>query len=156
MSSRRKARETLIRALYIAESRGITVDNAVSEMSDIDHEIDEGQDSDDLPLKPFGLGLDDDQKDFALILGRKIERNSETFSDTIRTVLVNWDFSRLSRIDRYIMWIALAEMKFMPDIPVRVSINEAVELARKYSSEKSPSFINGVLDAAAREMGVLN
>ncbi len=155
MSSRHKARETLLRALYLAESRGMSIDAAFVEMEDIDREIEAGVDPEDMSLEPFGLGLDDEQKEFALDLGRKIIRNGDEFNDIIRGVLQNWDFSRVSRIDRYIMWIALAEMKFLLDIPVRASINEAVELAKTYSSEKSPSFINGVLDAAARTMGAL-
>lgn len=155
MSSRRKARETLLRALYLAESRGMSIDAAFVEMEDIDREIEAGVDPEDMSLEPFGLGLDDEQKEFALDLGRKIIKNGDEFNDIIRGVLQNWDFSRVSRIDRYIMWIALAEMKFLLDIPVRASINEAVELAKTYSSEKSPSFINGVLDAAARTMGAL-
>ena len=80
---------------------------------------------------------------------------AKKLNSIIEPVLKNWDFARISRIDRYILWIALAEMLYMLDIPATVSINEAIELAKKYSSEKSPAFINGVLDAAARNMGVL-
>ena len=104
-------------------------------------------------LKPFALGLDDQQAEFAQTLAHYIVDSREQLNELIRPVLKNWDLSRISRIDRYIMWIALAEMQIMHDIPIPVSINEAIELSKKYSSEKSSSFINGVLDGVARNIG---
>ena len=156
MSSRRKAREALLRALYLGESRGITVEKAFDEMETIDSEmaLKSGED-DTLSLKPFSLGLDDKQKKFALLLARHIEQSKEEFNKNIQAVLENWDISRVSRIDRFIMWIAIAEMSFMIDIPPPVSINEAIELARKFSSHKSPAFINGILDKIGCNMGLI-
>ena len=155
MSSRRKAREVLLKILYLSESREINVDAAISEMSAIDEVIaDMTDDSEIKYLKPFSLGLDEKQEKFVITLARKIEENKDVLSDNIKPFLKNWDFSRISRIDRIIMWIALAEMLYMFDIPPAVSINEAIELAKKFSSEKSPSFINGILDTAFRNMGV--
>ncbi|HUT63822.1 MAG TPA: transcription antitermination factor NusB [Anaerolineae bacterium] len=156
MGSRRKARETLLKAFYLSESRGITIDEAFAEMKAINGEIaDISDNSDDLSLKPFALGLDNKQHAFALRLAHTIERSKELFNNHIKDVLQNWDFSRVSRIDRIIMWIALAEISSMIDIPPNVSINEAIELAKKYSSLKSPSFVNGILDSVARNMGVI-
>jgi len=153
LSSRRKAREAVLKALYLSESRGISVDMSFNEMSAIDNEIAElGSDPVIKDLKPFSLGLDEKQKVFALALAGEIEENLEIFNEHIKPVLKNWDFKRISRIDRIILWIALAEMSYMPDIPINVSINEAIELAKKFSSEKSSSFINGVLDAVAENM----
>ena len=155
MSSRRKAREVLLKILYLSESREINVDAAISEMSAIDEvNADMTDDSEIKYLKPFSLGLDEKQEKFVITLARKIEENKDVLSDNIKPFLKNWDFSRISRIDRIIMWIALAEMLYMFDIPPAVSINEAIELAKKFSSEKSPSFINGILDTAFRNMGV--
>jgi len=156
VASRRKAREALLKALYMSESRGMTVDAAFREMAEIDGVIERGEvgPGESSPA-PFSLGLDEEQKEFALALARVIERKKESFNENIRAVLENWDLRRVSRIDRFIMWIALAEMTFMLDIPLRVSINEAIELAKKYSSGKSSAFINGVLDAAARRMGLV-
>ncbi len=153
MSKRHKAREALVRALYIAECRGLSVREAFEEMEEADREIASGGLDPDAPsLKPFTLGLDEDQKRFALSIASKIEANVEDFNEKIRGVLVNWDFERVSRIDRYIMWIALAEMMFFLDIPVGVSINEAIELAKTFSTEKSPGFINGILDNLGKKM----
>lgn len=155
MSSRRKAREAVLKALYLSESRGITIDMAFNEMSAIDNKIAEmAGDPDVKKLKPFCLGLEDKQKEFAFTLASKIEENKEILNNHIKPVLKNWDLNRISRIDRIIMWIALAEMSYMLDIPVNVSINEAIELAKKFSTKKSTSFINGILDTAAGNMGV--
>ena len=124
-------------------------------MSAIDSEIAEmADDPEVINLKPFSLGLNEKQKEFAVTLTRKIEENKEILNEQIIPVLKNWDFSRISRIDRIILWIALAEILYMLDIPPIVSINEAIELAKKFSSKKSSSFINGVLDAAVQNMGI--
>ena len=155
MASRRKAREVVLKVLYLCESRVINVDTAFDEMAAIDSEIAEMEDDPEvINLKPFSLGLDEKQKVYVLALCRKIEENSEILNNHIKPVLINWDFERISRIDRIILWIALAEMLYMPDIPITVSMNEAIELAKKFSSKKSSSFINGVLDATAVNIGV--
>ena len=155
MTSRRKAREVVLKALYLCESRGINADTAFDEMSAIDSEIAKmANDPDVINLKPFSLGLNEKQKEFAATLTRKIEENKEILNEQIKPVLKNWDFSRISRIDKIILWIALAEILYMLDIPPIVSINEAIELAKKFSSKKSSSFINGVLDAAVQNMGI--
>jgi len=155
LASRRKAREVVLKALYLCESRGINADTAFDEMSAIDSEIAKmANDPDVINLKPFSLGLNEKQKEFAATLTRKIEENKEILNEQIKPVLKNWDFSRISRIDRIILWIALAEILYMLDIPPIVSIDEAIELAKKFSSKKSSSFINGVLDAAVLNMGI--
>jgi len=65
---------------------------------------------------------------------------------TIRERSENWDFSRLSLVDRNIMRIAVFEMLFLPEVPPVVSINEAVEIAIDFSGERAGSFMNGVLN----------
>lgn len=155
MSSRRKAREAVLKALYVAESRKISVKEAFDEMSDFDKQIEKTYDSEHIDnLKPFSLGLGEEQKIFAFTLAENIEINHIQLNEQIIPVLKNWDFSRISRIDRIILWIAIAEMIFIFDIPKSVSINEAIELAKKYSSPQSPPFINGVLDAVSKNIGL--
>lgn len=66
---------------------------------------------------------------------------------------IKWGLSRLSLVDKSILRLAVYQLKFCNNIPPKVVINEAIELAKKFSSEKSPSFINGVLDAALRKIG---
>jgi transcription antitermination protein NusB len=157
MNSQRKAREAVLKALYLSESRGISADEAFREMSAVDREMAENTgDPDAETLKPFALGLSPEKKKYALALAHLIEDNREKLNELIKPVLQNWDFSRVPRIDRIILWISLAEMLYKPDIPPSVSINEAIELAKKFSSHKSPGFINGVLDSIARNMGILS
>jgi transcription antitermination protein NusB len=61
----------------------------------------------------------------------------------------NWRISRMATVDRNILRFAVYELVYLPDIPSRVTINEAVEIAKRYGSQESPSFINGVLDKIA-------
>ena len=153
MVSRRKAREVVLRALYVSECRNIHVSEVFTEMEAIDSEIAaSGDDEEAQQLRHFSCGLDTKQKEFALSLAGKIIENTDVLNSYLVPVLKNWDFNRVSRIDRIIMWIALAEMLYMLDIPMTVSINEAIELAKKYSSEKSPGFVNGVLDSASQNL----
>lgn len=156
MAKRRKAREAVLKALYLAESRGMTAVEAFAEMESFDRIMSATPDENAREeLAPFSLGLDGEQMEFATTLAYHIERSQDDYNDQIRAVLKNWDLERIARIDRIIMWIALAEMTHILDIPVTVSINEAVELAKIYSFPKSPGFINGVLDAVARSRGLI-
>lgn len=74
-----------------------------------------------------------------------IEENSSAVDAKIEEHLVNWKLYRLSKIDLAILRICTYEMLFEEDIPEKVSINEGIELAKKYSEDKSANFINGVL-----------
>ena len=83
---------------------------------------------------------------------RAVSAHLEEIDGKIETYSVNWKVPRLPRVDLAILRLALAEMFYLDEIPVSVSINEAVELAKKYGTEKSPRFINGVLGGAARSL----
>lgn len=74
-----------------------------------------------------------------------INENRERIDGIISAHLKDWSIDRLPAVDRAILRIALAEMLYRDDIPFSVSINEAVELAKKFSDEKSAKFINGLL-----------
>jgi N utilization substance protein B len=70
----------------------------------------------------------------------------------IRTLADNWDFERLAVVDRNILRLAIYEMLFRPEIPPVVSINEAIEIAKKFSTAESGKFVNGLLDRAKQEL----
>lgn len=89
-------------------------------------------------------------RDFAVKLFRKSILNSEQYQHYMMQTSKNWDFSRLAYMDVVIMQIAIAEMLSFPAIPVSVTINEYVNLAKIYSTPKSWRYINGMLDAIAR------
>ena len=85
---------------------------------------------------------------------RAAASNLKEIDELIDRYSVRWKTSRPPKVDLAILRLALAEICYLTDIPVSVTINEAVELAKKYSTEKSSKFINGVLGSAARDAGV--
>ena len=68
----------------------------------------------------------------------------------ISEAVIRWQFSRLSPVDRGILRLAVYQLRFCQEIPPKVVINEAIEMAKKFSTDKSPGFVNGVLDAILR------
>ena len=92
---------------------------------------------------------DDEDKEFAQKLFRATILNADQYQHYMSDASRNWDFSRLAYMDVVIMQIAIAEMLTFPGIPVSVTINEYVELAKLYSTPKSSGYINGMLDTIA-------
>ena len=95
---------------------------------------------------------DIEDKDFARKLFRVTILNADKYQRYMSEASRNWDFSRLAYMDVVIMQIAIAEMLTFPNIPVSVTINEYVDLAKSYSTPKSGSYINGMLDSIARHL----
>jgi N utilization substance protein B len=95
---------------------------------------------------------DEEDREFAQKLFRATILNADTYQRYMSEASRNWDFSRLAYMDVVIMQIAIAEMLTFPNIPVNVTINEYVDLARLYSTPKSSGYINGMLDAIARHL----
>ena len=93
---------------------------------------------------------DEEDKDFARKLFRATILNADQYQRYMSETSRNWDFSRLAYMDIVIMQIAIAEMLTFPNIPVSVTINEYVDFAKLYSTPKSGSYINGMLDTIAR------
>ena len=93
---------------------------------------------------------DEEDKDFARKLFRATILNADQYQRYMSETSRNWDFSRLAYMDVALMQIAIAEMLTFPNIPVSVTINEYVELAKAYSTPRSGGYINGMLDAIAR------
>jgi transcription antitermination protein NusB len=91
-------------------------------------------------------------RDFANQLFENAAARAEELDPIISTHAQNWRIERIAAIDRAILRLALAEMR-TTTTPAKVVINEAVELAKKFSSEEASSFINGILDAAAKSLG---
>jgi N utilization substance protein B len=83
---------------------------------------------------------------------RKSWENLDACDELVKTAAIKWKLSRLSSVDRSILRLAAYQLGFCPDIPGKVVINEAIELAKKFSSEQSPRFVNGVLDAILRKL----
>ena len=91
---------------------------------------------------------------FAYSLAKNTIEKIEELDQLIENHAIRWKKNRISKVSLAVLRLALYEMGFEESIPESVSINEAVELAKKYSTEKSSKFINGVLGSAARDAGV--
>lgn len=93
--------------------------------------------------------LSDDDFSFIQSETAGILQNLNALDETIGNALTGWKVSRLSKVDLAILRVSAYELCYDPDMPVQVSINEAVELAKKYSQEQAPTFINGILGTVA-------
>jgi N utilization substance protein B len=127
MSSRRRSREMAIQVLY-------QVDMARSDINEA------------LRLFCEHFKAPDSIRDFAVELANGVDQYREEIDTLIRRFSEHWRLERMSAVDRNILRLAIFELLYRADIPAKVSINEAVDLGKKYGSEDSGSFINGILD----------
>jgi N utilization substance protein B len=95
---------------------------------------------------------DDEDYRYAIHLLHRTILEKEENDQLINQQIKNWEIDRIALIDLYIMLIAIAELKNFPSIPINVTLNEYIDLARYYSTPKSANFINGVLDAIVNEL----
>ncbi|MGI6357334.1 MAG: transcription antitermination factor NusB [Bacillota bacterium] len=129
--SRRLAREVALRTLFQLDSGHVQLDQA------LDYALET------VPLAPGFVP-------FARRLVDNALAQQETSDQIIREKAVDWNIDRLARVDRAILRLALGELMADKDTPAGVVINEAVELANRYSTEESGKFINGILGAVVR------
>lgn len=94
----------------------------------------------------------EEDAEFAMQLYRKTVENSGLLEDSIRKHLENWDLERTALTDKVILKTALCEMMEFPEIPLKVTLNEFIEISKVYSTPKSKSFINGLLDIISADM----
>ena len=97
------------------------------------------------------LFKDEDDRSFAVKLFRKTVLKSEELQKEITGRTPNWDLERITEIDAILLNMAICEFKEFPSIPVKVTINEYLEIAKEYSTPKSSIFINGILDKLVKE-----
>src|SRR5512135_1828748 len=134
MGSRRKARELALQLLYKLDVSG------------------EPYSPDVLGRFLEEYGPKDADADYAVLLIQNTCKNMAGIDGLISANLENWTLDRLSVIDRNILRFATCELQFFLDIPVNVTINEAIEVAKKFGLEESATFRNGVLDKVAKEV----
>ena len=135
MGIRRKGRELAIQALYQIEITGDASSRALE--SFLSHFEGNAQ-----------------AKDFARRLVAGVLANRERIDRLIEGSAENWKLTRMAKVDLTILRMATYEMLFCPDIPVNVSMDEAIEISKRFGSDESPNFINGVLDQVAASGGV--
>jgi transcription antitermination protein NusB len=96
-------------------------------------------------------GLDENDMRYLKELLRNVEHDRERIDSDIQRMAIDWDISRLGKVERAILRLAIGEILFINDVPVSVAINEAVKLAKKFGAEQAAKFINGILGRFARE-----
>lgn len=134
MGKRRKAREAVLESLYCYEIRG---DDCIDEIFQYVKDMHQ---------------LDNETAEFARSLLMKTIENLGRLDNEIAAHVKNWDLNRLATIDKNVLRLGLAELFYFPDIPRKVSIDEAIELAKTYGSAESGRFVNGVLDALNKDL----
>ena len=139
MGTRRKAREAALQVLYQIDTAGIPADGVEQAISAF--------------FELYAESDDHDAREFAELLVRGCAAQLEVIDAKIREVSKHWRLERMARVDRNVMRLAVHELMALPDVPRKVTLNEAVELAKRFGDENSASFVNGVLDRIASELG---
>lgn len=94
--------------------------------------------------------VDDEVRDYSDILVRGVSENMEKIDAIISKYAANWEIGRMATIDRNIIRLASYELLFCPDIPPKVAMNEAIDMAKKYGDRDSGKFVNGMLDKISK------
>jgi N utilization substance protein B len=94
----------------------------------------------------------DEDRDFLITLYEQSSTNAERFDDLIKKTVQNWDINRIATTDYLILHLAMTEMMYFPHIPIKVTINEYLEVSKSYSTPVSSTFLNGVLDKVSEKM----
>ncbi|CBY60535.1 transcription antitermination factor [Listeria monocytogenes SLCC7179] len=124
---RREAREKALQALFQIELNEMSLDQAIKNI------------------------MEDEQDDCMEKLVEGVMANKAEIDAIIEPNLDNWRIDRLSKVDLSLLRLSVYEIKYLDDVPNRVSLNESIEIAKIYSDEKSSKFINGVLANIAPE-----
>ena len=130
---RRQARECVFQGLYALEISRNSRDKTFEDM-----------------LNRYSF--DENTKSFASSLYIKTLDQKQFLEKTISRFLENWDLGRIALLDNLILQMAVCELLFFDDVPPIVSISEAIEMAKKYSTDDSSGFVNGILDSVFKEV----
>jgi N utilization substance protein B len=142
MKQRHKARETALQILYRYEAE-LGVGNAIPEGPALAQDIARHFEHFQSP---------ETTREFAAELVAGTLREMKSIDELIEKHATNWKIARMALIDRSLLRMSIYELSHCRDIPPSVTIDEAVELAKEFGSEDSPTFVNGVLDSIAKEL----
>ena len=132
MKSRRAAREWALRCLYARHFSAAPIADIYADL--------------------LGKAPLDPNLKFARLLAERTAENEELLDNHIQRRAEKWELTRIAILDHIILRMAICEFLFFDDIPMKVSINEAIELAKKYSTDQSGRFVNGILDAVCTDL----
>lgn len=133
MLKRREAREKALFYLYQSDLLKMNVDELIQKDLKYKKEIDQ----------------------FTLKLINGVKNNLDSLNEIINTYSTNWQMDRMSILDRNMLRIALYELIYEQEIPFKVTINEAIEISKKYGDEESGKFINGILGKAIEKIDII-
>ena len=135
MGVRRKGREAALKILYSLDLNPISREEACK------HILETGE-------------IPENTRKFTRELVEKTVQRLEEIDDHIRKASLKWDINRMAAVDRNVLRLAVSEMTSDTPEPVRVILNEAIELAKKYGGEESGTFVNGILDRVRIDLGM--
>lgn len=134
MSGRRHARELAFRAAYQADVTGDPVERCLQEiLEDLEEEADA------------------EARGFAGALVSTLAKHQPEIDAVVSRIAKNWSLARMAATDRSVIRLAAAELIYHVEVPVRVTLDEAIEIAKKYGMETSGAFVNGILDRLAHD-----
>ncbi len=131
MGNRRKGREAALQLLFLHDLSGAYTERVVANFWEEN-------------------SADSETRDFAQRLVTGALENLGAIDETVGRLSSHWKLHRMAAVDRNVLRLAVFELCHCPDIPVKVSLNEAIEIAKKFGSEESGAFVNGILDQVAK------
>jgi N utilization substance protein B len=135
LTRRRQAREIAFRAAYQADVTGDPIDRCLEEI-----------------LEDLEEAADPETKEFASSLVSTLALHQLEIDSVVSRIAKNWSLSRMAATDRSVIRLAAAELLYHAEVPVRVTLDEAIEIAKKYGMETSGAFVNGILDRLAHDV----
>jgi N utilization substance protein B len=135
LTRRRHARELAFRAAYQADVTGDPIERCYQEiLEDLEEEA------------------DPETRDFARALVSTLAVHQPEIDTVVSRIAKNWSLQRMAATDRSVIRLAAAELLYHVEVPVRVTLDEAIEIAKKYGMETSGAFVNGILDRLAHDV----
>lgn len=132
----RPARVFAMQLLYVMEITGATAGEA-------------------LPGVLESQPLHDEQKKYGMKLVDLVQAHHDELDKNITEASVHWEIDRMAKLDRIIVRLAMVELLYVPDIPIKVAVTEAVQIATKFSTDDSSSFVNGILAGFMQKNGIV-
>lgn len=146
MTSRRQGRELAFRAAYQADVTGEPPHRCLEEILEGEGTGEESGPAEDRPAPSA-----DEARSFAVVLVAELEQHRDAVDAIVSKTATNWPLRRMAATDRSVLRLAVVELLHHAETPTRVALDEAIEIAKKYGSETSGAFVNGILDRIAHD-----
>ncbi|KGK89048.1 transcription antitermination factor NusB [Clostridium sp. HMP27] len=152
--NRKKSREVTMKLLFESMIKG-------EDYKTILDDLRESNEKEESTMELMGMKMEEDPEDtsldqvdmgYVINMMKNIQENEDMLDEKIKKYLKGWKINRISKVELAILRLCTYEILFEEDIPERVSINEAIELTKKYCDDKSKNYINAVLDNIAKEV----